>query len=321
MTINGSTRINIRNRYPRVFKNLNLFAGNHWHPSANGNIKNFVITSEDCFRRDDILRSTTSFWQSPIEFEFEVWSSAEVYYKVYNQHKTVSEANDACKNAHQTEFPIFLPGPINDDENNHLRFIMEQNQLTNIWLGIQRPTENTDGWFHEQNQKNGHKYFNWKLSDDGQTPLEPNNVDNEETNVAGGLIGESSKELVWNDVPPDWTLPFICLTMVRGEFVIPFQCNFTDYCIGNTVLLINEIKSFSDPALYILDSDLVDPQVILDYPGTIKLKQNQQIVRLIKNQPVTIEWPKYFKLKFSVKVNYFTDPADIIGFRNILHGL
>ena len=81
------------------------------------------------------------------------------------------------------------------------------------------------------------------------------------------------------------------------------------------------MKCFSDPALYILDSDLVDPQVILDYPGTIKLKQNQQIIRLIKNQPVTIEWPKYFKLKFSVKVNYLTDPTDISGFRNILHGL
>ena len=81
------------------------------------------------------------------------------------------------------------------------------------------------------------------------------------------------------------------------------------------------MKCFSDPALYILDSDLVDPQVILDYPGTIELKQNQQIVRLIKNHPVTIDWPKYFKLKFSVKVNYFTDPADIKGFRNILHGL
>ena len=86
-------------------------------------------------------------------------------------------------------------------------------------------------------------------------------------------------------------------------------------------MLFHEIKSFSDPALYILDSDLVDPQVILDYPGTIKLKQNQQIVRLIKNQPVTIEWPKYFKLKFSVKVNYSTSPADRNGRRNILHGL
>ena len=87
------------------------------------------------------------------------------------------------------------------------------------------------------------------------------------------------------------------------------------------VLLIHEIKSFSDPALYILDSDLVDPQVILDYPGTITLKRNQQVVRLIKNQPVTIEWPKYFKLKFSVKVNYFTNPEDKDGWRNILHGL
>ena len=77
---------------------------------------------------------------------------------------------------------------------------------------------------------------------------------------------------------------------------------------------------FSDPALYILDSDLVDPQVILDYPGTIKLKQNQQIVRLIKNHPVTIDWPKYFKLRFSVKVNSFTDPSHKDGWRNILHG-
>ena len=87
------------------------------------------------------------------------------------------------------------------------------------------------------------------------------------------------------------------------------------------MLLIHEIKRFSDPALYILDSDLVDPQVILDYPGTIKLKQNQQIIRLIKNQPVTIEWPKYFKLRFSVKINYSTNPADVDGRRNILHGL
>ena len=87
------------------------------------------------------------------------------------------------------------------------------------------------------------------------------------------------------------------------------------------VLVIHEIKSFSDPALYILDSNLVDPQVILDYPGRIKLKQNQQIVRLIKNQPVTIEWPKYFKLKFSVKVNYFTNPEDKDDWRNILHRL
>ena len=231
MTINESTRINIRNRYPRVFKNLNLFAGNPWHPSAYGNIKNFVITSEDCFRTSEILKSTTSFWQSPLEFEFEVWSSAEVYYKVYIQQKTVSEANDTCKNGHQ--FPVFLPGPINDDENNHLRFIMENKQLYKIWLGIQRPTGNTDGWFHEQNRKNGHEYFNWKLSADSQTPLEPNNVNNIETNVAGDLIGESSKELVWNDVPPDTTLPFICLGMVRGEFVIPFQCNFIEYCVAD----------------------------------------------------------------------------------------
>ena len=217
VTIDGATRINIRNRYPRVFKNLNLFAGNHWHPSAHGTIKNFVITSEDCFRRSEILRSTTSFWQSPIEFQFEVWSSAEVYYKVYNQQTTVSEANDTCQNDHQTEFPIFLPGPINDEENNQLRFIMEKNQLGNMWLGIQRPTENTDGWFHEQNRQNGHMYFNWGLSADGQTP-EPNNVDNIETNVAADLI---ENKLVWNDVPPDSTLPFICLAMVRGEFVIP----------------------------------------------------------------------------------------------------
>ena len=71
-------------------------------------------------------------------------------------------------------------------------------------------------------------YFNWGLSADGQTP-EPNNVDNIETNVAADLI---ENELVWNDVPPDSTLPFICLAMVRGEFVISFQCNFTDYCIA-----------------------------------------------------------------------------------------
>ena len=73
---------------------------------------------------------------------------------------------------------------------------------------------------------------------------------------------------------------------------------------------------FTDPAVYIPDSGLVDPQVILDYPGTIQLNQNQQIIRLIKNEPVTIEWPKYFKLKFSVKINQLAS-----GWRNILHGL
>ena len=87
------------------------------------------------------------------------------------------------------------------------------------------------------------------------------------------------------------------------------------------MLLIHEIKSFSDPALYILDSDLVDPQVILDYPGTITLKRNQQIVRLIKNQPVTIDWPKYYRLRYSIKVNHLTNSVDNYGLRNILQGL
>ena len=73
--------------------------------------------------------------------------------------------------------------------------------------------------------------------------------------------------------------------------------------------------------MFIRDSDLVDPQIIIDYPGIIQLKQNQQIIRRIKNDPVTIEWPIYFKLKFSVKIEMFTNLEDKGGLKNILQGL
>ena len=73
--------------------------------------------------------------------------------------------------------------------------------------------------------------------------------------------------------------------------------------------------------MFIRDSGLVDPQVIIDYPGIIQLKQNQQIIRRIKNDPVTIEWPMYFKLRFSVKIKMFTKLEDKGGFKNILQGL
>lgn len=204
------------NRYPRVFKNLNVFAGNQWHLNSLGNIKKFSITSEDCFNRSEILESTTSYWQSPNEFEFLDWPSAQVYFKVYSQPTTASDANNTCYSAHQTEFPIFLPGPLNDDENNNLGIVMKNKKLESIWLGIQRPIDNNDGWFHEQIPKNRQVYFKWRKYSDFN---EPNNVDDLETNVAAVLTDD---QLVWNDLSPTSTLPFICLAIVRGWSIILF---------------------------------------------------------------------------------------------------
>ncbi len=95
----------------------------------------------------------------------------------------------------------------------------------------------------------------------------------------------------------------------------------SEVCKGPPYLTVQLEKILTDPAMYIRDSGLVDPQIIIDYPGIIKLKQNQQIIRRIKNEPVTIEWPIYFKLKFSVKINKFTEVEDKGRFRNILQGL
>ena len=219
VTIDGPERINVPNRYPRVFKNLDLYAGNHWDQNAIGNMKNFIITSEDCFQRSQILTSTTTFWQSPMAsgFEFEDWPSAQVYYQHFTEPKDPSTASARCKTYRdQTNFPIYLPGPENDDENNNLRFIMNKFQLQNTWLGIQRSSENTDDWFHEKNPINKQKYFNWKKATDGSL-LEPNNADGIETNVVAKVIEINSlEELVWNDGPPAWTHPFICLAKVRG---------------------------------------------------------------------------------------------------------
>ena len=65
------------------------------------------------------------------------------------------------------------------------------------------------------------------------------------------------------------------------------------------------------------DAGLIDPQVILDHPAAIEIKKNRQIIRTMKNQPVLISLPKYFKLEFSVKLN---EPENNNGWRNILHG-
>ena len=70
--------------------------------------------------------------------------------------------------------------------------------------------------------------------------------------------------------------------------------------------------------MYIPDIGLIDPQVILDHPGTIPIQKNRQIIRTMKDQPVLIALPKYFKLEFSVKLN--NEPENNDGWRNILHG-
>ena len=87
---------------------------------------------------------------------------------------------------------------------------MKNKQLDIIWLGIQRQIYNTDGWFHEQNRKNKQVYFKWRKDSDYS---DPNNVDDEEKNVAAVLQDD---QLVWNDLPPTSTLPFICLAIIRG---------------------------------------------------------------------------------------------------------
>ena len=217
VTIDGSQKINVPNRYPRVFKKLDLFAGNHWDENAIGNMTNFIITSEDCFTRSEILTSTTTFWQSPMAFgfEFKDWDFARIYYKIFTESHDASTASDTCKNyRNRTNFPIFLPAPENVDDNNNLRFIMNEFQLNNIWLGIQRPIEKVNDWFHEKNPSNKQKYFNWEKTTDGS---EPNNAYNIETSVAAKLKEINSlEELVWNDIQPTSTYPYICLASLRG---------------------------------------------------------------------------------------------------------
>ena len=88
---------------------------------------------------------------------------------------------------------------------------MKNNELDTIWLGIQRPIDNSDGWFHEQNPKNKQVYFKWSKDSDYS---EPNNVDDNENHVAAVL---QEDQLVWNDLPPTSTLPFICLAIIRGR--------------------------------------------------------------------------------------------------------
>ena len=101
---------------------------------------------------------------------------------------------------------------------------MKNNELVNIWLGI---IDNTDRWFHEQNRENKQVYFKWRKDSEYS---EPNNVDDEEKNVAAVLQDD---QLVWNDLPPTSTLPFICLAIIRGWSIILFQCNFTYHIIAN----------------------------------------------------------------------------------------
>ena len=219
VTIDGSQKINVPNRYPRVFKKLDLFAGNHWDQNASGNMKHFIITSEDCFWRREILNSTTTFWQLPMEygFEYKEWSSAQVYYKIETEFHNANTASDTCKSYRdRTGFPIFLPGPENVDDNKNLHFIMNQFELKTIWLGIQRPFENVNGWFHEKNPSNEQKYFNWEKTTDGFA-VEPINANDIKTSVAAKLQEINSlEELVWNDIQPTSTYPYICLASLRG---------------------------------------------------------------------------------------------------------
>ena len=220
--IDGRTVINISNRHPRVFKNLNLFAGSEFTPNAVGAITNFTITSEECFLKKDVFESSTTFWDPPPGYIFEDSAPAQVYYKLFTQRMTISNANETCENDRGSmKFPIFLPGPINAAENNQLRQIMQAYNLKNIWLGIQRSTKNIDGWIHNSNLQKEHEYFNWALWDDGPsvgTAKEPNNVDGIEDFLMVDIpeMNSGGKELFWNDIFPAAENPFICLAIVRG---------------------------------------------------------------------------------------------------------
>ena len=235
--IDGQTVINIPNRHPRVFDNLNLFAGSGFAPSAVGTITNFTITSEECFLKKDVFESSTTIWDSPAGYIFEDSAPAQVYYKLFDQRTTISNANATCESDRgQTKFPIFLPGPINDDENNQLRQIMEGNNLKNTWLGIQRSTENITNWIYHRNLQIKHEYFNWGLWEEGPsmgTQKEPDNFGGGENYVMVGIPDSTTNsggtELFWYDVPFDMELPFICLSIVRGQYSSDFSPRLSEF--------------------------------------------------------------------------------------------
>ena len=233
--IDGQTVINIPNRHPRVFENLNVFAG--ITTSAVGTMTNFTITSDECFLKKDVFESSTTYWDSPAGYVFEDSAPAQVYYKFFDQRMTISNANATCESDRgQTKFPIFLPGPINDDENNQLRQIMEAYNLKNIWLGIQRSTKNTTAWIHNSNLQKDHEYFNWALWDNGPsvgTAKEPNNVDGIEdflmVDIPDSTTNSGSKELFWNDIHPAFENPFICHAIVRGQYSSDFSPRLSEF--------------------------------------------------------------------------------------------
>ena len=230
VSINGSMVIDILNRYPRVFQNLDIFAGSESMANAVGNIENFVITSEQCFSKQEVFKSSTKFWESPTEYAFIGDAlSGQMYYNVFDQ-ANVSIAKATCKTDHvKTKFPIFLPGPRNVNENNQLRFIMEDNkingeQLKEIWLGVQRSTNNIEDWIHYSNLNHKHEYFNWDVNEN-KIPKEPNNAGKPleknviEKNVMATLP-DNDAELYWNDINPEEQYPFICLAIIRGLYFV-----------------------------------------------------------------------------------------------------
>ena len=229
--IDGQTVINIPNRHPRVFKNLNLFAGSGFAPSAVGTITNFTITSEECFLKKDVFESSTIFWDSPAGYIFEDSAPAQVYYKIVHQALPNIDAITTCESD-----GVYLPGPINVAENNQLRHIMEGNNLKNTWLGIQRSTENITNWIYHRNLQIKHEYFNWGLWEEGPsmgTPKEPDNFGGGENYVMVGIPDSTTNsggtELFWYDVPFDMELPFICLSIVRGQYSSDFSPRLSEF--------------------------------------------------------------------------------------------